>query len=663
MNCRSSLFLTIFGVLAADIGLALLPSFAHYPNLSIAFHSIALFLTYRYCFRYSPIRHTALLVITGIALRLIFLGYPLSDDVNRYAWEGKIQSSGLNPYTTSPQSVEDLFTDDPIYSSINHKDVSAIYPPLTMLIFRALSAINYSLTTYKIFFIFCDILILLLLPLLIRQWAVPSHRLALYAWNPLILIVISGSGHLDVLQILFIVVAFIAYTRKPESSLLMSISFLFLGFATMTKWLAVLLLPFFVTRRNIVFLLFFFLPFLCFIPFFDADMSSGLMKFSGEMAYNDLIPKLIRVLVTPKYYKVVMLLVFAMGYFIIWLFNDESHWRGMLFAWLWCLFCLPCVHTWYLAPIALFIIKFPHRPSWLFLMTSAFAFHVSYYQLQTGEWREFFWIWLATYLPVLFMIFYDWNRSELPWITQHPVSSSIDVVIPTCNEAKTIDAHLQSVQTAIARLPAKYDFRIIVVDGQSTDDTYERVSRTRCHLLRSKRGRGNQISAALADSNGDLVVILHADSTVDELTFERLLETLERKPSVGWGILGHHYGSDNRAMSLIRILNTLRFHLFAIAFGDQGIFFRRKLLEQQGGLPAIPLMEDVELSMRLSPFPRTKIGEFLTLSTRRWSNQSATKHAFLVIGIVFYFLIARRLGCNITKQLYQIYYGQNLSTI
>ena len=36
-----------------------------------------------------------------------------------------------------------------------------------------------------------------------------------------------------------------------------------------------------------------------------------------------------------------------------------------------------------------------------------------------------------------------------------------------------------------------------------------------------------------------------------------------------------------------------------IAYGDQGIFIRRRLFEEVGGFPELPIMEDLQLSLNL----------------------------------------------------------------
>jgi glycosyltransferase involved in cell wall biosynthesis len=653
------------------------------------------------------------IVITGIILRALFFAYPLSDDVNRYAWEGMIQGQGVNPYITAPAKLNDEFNNDPIFAGINHKAVSTAYPPVAMLTFKVISTISYSLTAYKLFFIICDSLVLLLLAILIKQWKIPEKRLALYAWNPLILLYGAGEGHFDVLHILFIVAALLLFnlsnkrtvkdnkfrlptanecliTYSINNGLFLGLAFFMLGTAVMTKFLAIIILPFIITRRNLKWLPCFFIPFLTVIPFWSPDMASGLMTFSGEMSYNDVIPKLLRYFLTGTLYKLSMIIVFALGLGAIWLMIQQKRLTGIFYAFLWCIFCLPCVHVWYLMPLAIFILAVPNRAVFLLFITCGTGFWVLNHQLVTGEWREFIWIWLATYVPVVILLLYDWNNIKLPWVNASPAPSTVDIIIPVYNEAERITEHLASVEQAIQYASATgIQFQLTIIDGGSTDKTLEQaanvlkiISERRMSNIEhstsnnkikganwyqiidsAKKGRGSQLAAGFAKTNGDMVIMLHADSIMHQDALLKFVNKVTQNPTAGWGILGHNYDKKSLKMNKVRLMNRFRFNVMGIAFGDQGIWVRRNIMERQDGIPAIPLMEDIEISLRLSGVPRLSMGESLTISTRRWDNRTLFTYSFQVVYFVVWYIFSRRLNFNIgniSEKLYIKYYTKDL---
>ncbi len=598
------------------------------------------------------------IIIAGIVLRLLFMGYPLSDDVNRYAWEGVIQQQGTNPYVTAPIQMADTFANDPIFGGINHKAVSAIYPPVAMLVFRAVSSLRYSLWTYKWFFFVCDVLVLILLVPLIRHWRRPVHWLALYAWNPLVLLYGVGEGHLDVLYVIFLVAALLAFSHRRMAWA----GFLLLGMAVMTKYLCIIFLPFLVTRDNRKHLVFFFVSLLAIIPFLAPGMTEGLSIFSSQMAYNDVIPRLLRHFFSGVSYTVSMIVVFALGYGLIWLFFQEHRYAGMLYAYVWCILCLPSVHVWYLMPLALLLVQAPNRAVLLLMTTAGLGFHVLHRQWYSGVWQESWWIWCSTYIPFALLLVRDWGSFRLPWQCRYPKPESIDILVPVHNEALHIISHMQSLQQAIDRLDSScLRCRIYVVDGGSTDDTLALITSKAVEKCHSRLGRGTQLATGWAQSNADLVLMLHADSLLQPDALVHLIHVLEQHPGVGWGVLGHGYDASTRALNVIAWLNRIRFAVFGIAFGDQGIFFRRTVLAQSGGMPDIPLMEDVELSLRLAGDPRISLGGGLTVSARHWERGAKGIRALRIIGIVFLYLLCRRLGANIdglAARLYAYYYDR-----
>lgn len=710
----------------ADILLALRGNVAAHPWISFAIFAIAIFATYRIVAEKGgdaspdgPVisLSTTTIIVIGVVLRFCFWGYPLSDDVNRYAWEGMVQARGVNPYLTAPAKLAKRFKNDPIFRGINHKDVPTAYPPVALLTFRLLSKISYSLFTYKIFFILVDCLMLFLLSRLLAISRLPAIYLIIYAWNPLILLNGAGEGHFDVLHILFFASAFLLFglarvfrltkrgkmegesansgTSASESvrdsrifgvsrfQALTAVAFFLLGTAVMTKFLSLVFLPFLINKKNYKYLIFFLIPFLAYIPFAEPGLFYGLMIFSGKMAYNDVIPKWLRMFFAGYAYIFAILAVFGIGFAFIWLFCQDATesvvevddidagsihfpFRAMFWAYFWCLLCLPCVHIWYLAPLVVLLVFHPARSGFLLCATIALGFHVMSRQYYGGEWVESSWIWWCTWVPPIALMVLNWRRGQTANPERYSSPKSLDIIIPVHNEEKRIKNHLDSLTTAIASADKdEVTIKVFVVDAASSDDTAEIAAENGdfidLQIIRSDtKGRGNQITKGFEKGDGEIVLTLHADAIVHPNAISALTSAFQGHPSLTWGILGHGYDNSYLGMSKVRFMNRLRFSLFGIAFGDQGIFARRSAIESRGGMPAIPLMEDVEISLRLAGTPRINVGENLTLSTRRWENRTQLTYALQVIYFIVWYLAARRLGFDIAKvadTMYGKYYG------
>ena len=623
---------------------------------------------------FKPILSTPGILFFSIAFRLLFLVYPQSDDVNRYAWEGMIQNHGFNPYLQSPEDLQDFAGSDPVFEGINHQDHPAIYPPLSLLIFRGLAAISYKpsnspekiFAPFKYFFIGCDLLTLLLLTQLLILWKKPSQWLALYGWNPFILVYGIGEAHLEMLQNLFLVLVLLNYASRKNS---FRWGFFFLGCAVMSKYLAIVFVPFLITRKNNKGLIFFFLPLICYLPFWNPQIFDGLISFSSQFHYNEFFPKIFWVVSGNPINPYVLCSFLGMGFFWIWLLWKDAPIFSMRMAWIWLLLWLPTLHPWYLIPILFFLLHQPSR-AWFVLTATMALNHWAYnYQLHYGEWKELPWLWFGVYMPFLVVLFRDLGKIHFPWNRLQDIPKSLDIIVPTFNEEERINNFLDQLQKSIqflkeSRQNCHYPrVQVFLVDGGSTDNTLQIANKFDFKILKSsKASRGQQFATGIQEGSGALVLMIHADALIQENTLEMLFSKFDQTPSMTWGILGHFYASKNLKMRIIELSNRLRFLIGGVAFGDQGIFVRRKVLDKVGGMPCHRLMEDVELSLRLAPYPnRLNLGGMLTVSTRRWDQKKFTGYTFQVFKLVSTYLFYRRLGFNtesLANKMYNLYYNR-----
>jgi Glycosyl transferase family 2 len=136
----------------------------------------------------------------------------LSDDVNRYVWEGRIQLHGGNPYAWSDRPTAERWRPlrDPVYDGVNHKGYTAVYPPLFLLASRAVVALHDSVPAMKAFLVACELATLGALALVLKRRRLPLERLLVLAWSPLALVEIAGSGHNDAFGMLWMVLALLA---------------------------------------------------------------------------------------------------------------------------------------------------------------------------------------------------------------------------------------------------------------------------------------------------------------------------------------------------------------------------------------------------------------------------------------------------------------------
>ena len=136
------------------------------------------------------------------------LGQPaLSDDVHRYVWDGRVQWHGIHPYRFAPSDPALADLRDESWEQINHPEVKTIYPPAAQIVFLFLASLGAGPVGMKLFLGLVDFGVVLALARLLRRAGLPRDRLIWYAWNPLAVLETAGSGHIEPLGVLLVLLA------------------------------------------------------------------------------------------------------------------------------------------------------------------------------------------------------------------------------------------------------------------------------------------------------------------------------------------------------------------------------------------------------------------------------------------------------------------------
>jgi alpha-1,6-mannosyltransferase len=184
----------------------------------------------------------ALILGTAILLRLLALSAPvfLSDDINRYIWDGRVQAAGINPYRYIPTD-PDLarLRDGAIYPNINRNNYApTIYPPVAQMLFLLANRVGETVLAVKLVFVVVEAVGIGALLLILRAAGEPREHILLYVWHPLPIWEIAGSGHIDAAIVAFIALALAAAVagRRAWSGAA-------LAAATLVKFFPLVLVP------------------------------------------------------------------------------------------------------------------------------------------------------------------------------------------------------------------------------------------------------------------------------------------------------------------------------------------------------------------------------------------------------------------------------------
>ena len=160
---------------------------------------------------------TAVLVVAAVMRLVVLLAPPyLSDDLNRYVWDGRVEAAGVNPYRYVPADPHlAALRDETIFPSINRSDYApTIYPPVAEYIFFLGTRLRASSTAMKATLLVFELAGVLLLLRLLDELSLPRARILIYVWHPLPLWEFAGSGHVDAAVVTFVGLALWARRRQ-----------------------------------------------------------------------------------------------------------------------------------------------------------------------------------------------------------------------------------------------------------------------------------------------------------------------------------------------------------------------------------------------------------------------------------------------------------------
>jgi alpha-1,6-mannosyltransferase len=329
-----------------------------------------------------------LIIFFAVLFRAImFLSPPsLSDDVYRYVWEGSIQIEGFNPYRVAPQSEILKNYRNTTWERVNNKDVPAIYPPL-MQIFNALTFFLFrSVWGFKLIFIALDFWILRTLFLLLQANQKNPLQIIVYAWNPLIVVEIAGSGHHDVLVVALLLQSLWFYQRNLHERSLLN-----LGASILCKWYPLVTVPLYL--RKVPLRKFWVLPLILLtgcLPYLLAgpDLFNALWHYRQKWRFNGFLYQSLSSLLHSEADAEAILLLVVLSTLAASLYCRKSlleqcYWMvGMI------LICSPNLFPWYVVWIVPFLCFFPN-PAWLLLTsTIALSYSVLIDWWTLGVWQQ-----------------------------------------------------------------------------------------------------------------------------------------------------------------------------------------------------------------------------------------------------------------------------------
>lgn len=203
----------------------------------------------------------------------------------------------------------------------------------------------------------------------------------------------------------------------------------------------------------------------------------------------------------------------------------------------------------------------------------------------------------------------------------------LSIVIPTLNAADelpaTLDALFEGVSGGLVR-------ELIVSDGGSDDTTLLIADEAGAVVLSGAPSRGGQLRRGVAAARGDWLLLVHADTHLSPGWTDIVRASIAQGQA---GFFRLRFRHEGQAARLIAGWANLRSRWFGLPYGDQGLLIRARDLEAAGGVPDVPLMEDVALARalrgQLAPLSAVAATSFERYARGGWLRRGARNLSLL----------------------------------
>lgn len=401
-----------------------------------------LFLLYGWALYHSERIGIRQMIFAAVFFRLLFFfGMPqLSDDYHRFLWDGQLVQEGSNPYFHLPAdyaATKDEHWEGATYlAEMNSQEYYSVYPPLKQAVFAISAWIAQGDPVRGVFALrfilwLAEVLLLLTLVRLLNLFDLAPHRVAVYAFHPLVIVEVIGNVHFEGMVLLFMALSLLAAKYAAEKvpddrrkALLWLAAGFFFGCAVLVKLTPLLLVPLvLVFLRRFSRMMQFGLGalgvgVLAVSPFTEwralVHFWSSIDLYFRTFEFNASVYYLVRevgyavsgyntiALLGPalSVLSVLLIIAVALGYLKRDRFNMSKAAGAVLLSWLLYLLLSTTVHPWYLVVVVGLLVFYRSWGVWLWTLTVV----LSYAHYHQGRFAENYILIAVSYLLPLFVV-------------------------------------------------------------------------------------------------------------------------------------------------------------------------------------------------------------------------------------------------------------------
>ncbi len=443
------------------------------------------------------------------------------DDWYRFAWDGWRTLQTGTPYGASPA---DFYGDTAIpppwaarLGLVNNPEVPTIYGPVLQALFALIVWLGAGdASGFRVLFAGAN---LLLIAAMLRR--LPPARVALYAWNPLVIAETVLHAHPDALVALPMFAALALWSRKPL------VAAALLGLAAGVKLVALVLWPLLLRGRPLMLMTACAILAACYLPFLLQGAGIGLDgtgTFAAQWHFNALLFDLLLAILPPLPARLAAMGIAAL--LVLWLHARASGPGGLDVAAIFgvVLLCAPAVNPWYL----IWLLPFAAGQRRMWPLAAATALPLAYLtagNLGNGAVDPFTLhpaARIAELAIIAAAIIADWRRGKAPAMafscTAIP-APNIAVIIPALNEEAAITGVVRNIRALHMPGPTA----IFVIDNGSTDSTAALALAAGARVVPEPvRGYGRACLAGIAALPPAVNIVLFMDADGSDVESEAL---------------------------------------------------------------------------------------------------------------------------------------------
>jgi len=381
------------------------------------------FIAYFYWMQKGTYRRKKRILTDALIIRLLLLlAVPLlSDDYFRFIWDGQLQLLGIDPFVILPSAFEhqsDYLST--IYEGLNSQDYYSVYPPVMQWICTLAAWIGgentlVQLIVMRLFLIAADMGILVVGMKILKQIRRPVSNMALYAFNPLVIVELTGNLHFEGLMLFFSLAAIyllIKFADQAKGALAGAV----FALGVVTKLTNVLLLPPLLRRMGFLRTLVFGLSaaamsVICFYSFVTPELAANFgssldlyfRNFQFNASFFDAAMQIVSIKIphyTVQTVGPLMSAIAIVAILAVSLIRKSASWREYFVTALFVLFihllCASTVHPWYVINLLLISVFTQYR----FAVVWSAMVVLSYF-MYGNELKEVWWIQFVEYGQVI----------------------------------------------------------------------------------------------------------------------------------------------------------------------------------------------------------------------------------------------------------------------